>query len=147
MVIAISASFDPSNWVPMDMKSILSLCFFISIGGRTESEIVTWLKKKTGPPAASLGTADDVKKFLEKDVAVVGFFSDKDSDGTKAFTSAADGIDDVEFGIVSDAAIASEYKVEGDKIVLFKKVKICLLKEINNNCLNEMNCLTVMVLF
>lgn len=113
----------------MGMISNSKFLFFILIGGRTESEIVTWLKKKTGPPAASLGTADDVKKFLEKDVAVVGFFSDKDSDGTKAFTSAADGIDDVEFGIVSDAAIASDYKVEGDKIVLFKKVKIYYKKK------------------
>lgn len=92
------------------------------VGGRTASEIVAWLKKKTGPPATSLESSDAVKKFLEKEVAVVGFFADKESEGAKAFTNAADGIDDVEFGIVSDAAIAAENKVEGDKIVLFKKV-------------------------
>lgn len=90
-------------------------------GGRTASEIVSWLKKKTGPPATSLESSDAVKTFLEKDVAVVGFFADKESEGAKAFLSAADGIDDVEFGIVSDAAIATENKVEGDKVVLFKK--------------------------
>lgn len=84
------------------------------------------MKKKTGPPATSLDTAEAVKSFLEKEVAVVGFFADKESEAAKAFTSAADGIDDVEFGMVSDAAIASEHKVEGDKVVLFKKVRIML---------------------
>jgi len=90
-------------------------------GGRTEAEIVTWLKKKTGPPATALDTSDAVKTFLEKEVAVVGFFADKESDAAKAFVQAADGIDDVEFGIVTDAAIAKENNVDGDKIVLFKK--------------------------
>lgn len=92
------------------------------VGGRTESEIVAWLKKKTGPPATPLDTAEAVTKFLTKEVAVVGFFADKESDAAKAYISAAEGIDDVEFGIVSDSAIAAEHKVEGDKIVLFKKV-------------------------
>ncbi|EDO36830.1 predicted protein, partial [Nematostella vectensis] len=90
-------------------------------GGRTAPEIVSWLNKKTGPPAKDLATADAMKDFITKEVAVVGFFTDKESDAAKAFLSAADGIDDVEFGIVSDKAIASEHKVEGDKIVLFKK--------------------------
>lgn len=95
---------------------------FLFKGGRTDSEIVAWLKKKTGPPAQPLATTEDVKKFLEKEVAVIGFFKDQESEPAKAFLSAADGIDDIEFGIVSDAAVASEQKVEGDKIVLFKKV-------------------------
>lgn len=81
------------------------------------------MKKKTGPPATALDTAEAVTKFLEKEVAVIGFFTDKESDNAKAFINAADGIDDVEFGIVSDAAIAKEHNVEGDKVVLFKKVQ------------------------
>lgn len=82
------------------------------------------MKKKTGPPATNLETAEAVTKFLEKEVAVVGFFADKESDAAKAYIKAADGIDDVEFGVVSDATIAKEHSVEGDKIVLFKKVKL-----------------------
>jgi len=90
-------------------------------GGRTETEIVTWLKKKTGPPATDLDSAEAVTKFLEKEVAVIGFFADKESEAAKAFIKAADGIDDVEFGLVTDAALAKEQNVEGDKVVLFKK--------------------------
>ena len=79
--------------------------------------------KKTGPPAKTLETAEDVKKFTEdREVAVIGFFTDVESAEAKAYTGAADGIDDVEFGIVSNAEIAKENNVEGNGIVLFKKV-------------------------
>ena len=96
----------------------------LSTGGRTESEIITWLKKKTGPPAVELTTADEVKEFKEKsDVVVVGFYTDKESDAAKAFVGAAQGMDDVQFGIIHDADIAKEHNV-AENVVLFKKVKL-----------------------
>ncbi|XP_029189738.2 protein disulfide-isomerase 2-like [Acropora millepora] len=91
-------------------------------GGRTAAEIVSWLEKKTGPPAKELMTAEEVKAFTEKsDVVVVGFYKDKDSENAKAFIQAAEGTDDVEFGIVHDEALAKENNVEKDGLVLFKK--------------------------
>ena len=54
---------------------------------------------------------------------VVGFYKDKESDAAKAFIEAAQGIDDIEFGIVHDEALAKENNVEGDNFVLFKKVQ------------------------
>lgn len=91
-------------------------------GGRTAPEIVSWLAKKTGPPAKELKTADEIKEFTEKsDVMIVGFYKDKESDAAKAFIEAAQGVDDLEFGIVHDEALAKENKVEGDNLVLFKK--------------------------
>ncbi|XP_057311024.1 protein disulfide-isomerase 2-like [Hydractinia symbiolongicarpus] len=90
-------------------------------GGRTESEIVAWLNKKTGPPAKHLETADDVKSFVEpRDVTVLGFFTDKESELAKAFIKAADSVDDIEFGITTPAS-SGEYKVNEDKIVVLKK--------------------------
>ena len=95
-------------------------------GGRTADEIITWLEKKTGPPAKELTTADEIKEFsTKKDVIVVGFYKDKESDGVKAFLEAAQGVDDIEFGIVHDEALAKEHSVEGDNVVLFKKVLVC----------------------
>ena len=92
-------------------------------GGRQAADIVSWLLKKTGPPARSLETIEDVKKFIEeREVAVIGFFEDVESAEAKAYTGAADSVDDVEFGIVSNKDIAKEYEVEGNGIVLFKKV-------------------------
>lgn len=90
-------------------------------GGRTESEIVSWLVKKTGPPAKELASADEVKAFTEgSDVAVVGFFSDKESELAKAFIKAADAVDDVPFG-VAEPASSGELAVTEDTIVLTKK--------------------------
>jgi len=44
-------------------------------GGRTASEIVNWLKKRTGPAAVPVDSVDTVKTMTEKeDVFVVGFF-------------------------------------------------------------------------
>lgn len=89
-------------------------------GGRTESEIVSWLEKKTGPPATDLKTADEVAAFTAgRDVAVIGFFADKESDLAKAFVAAADAVDDISFGIAAPAN-SGDLAVTEDKIVLVK---------------------------
>merc|ERR1712223_142931 len=42
-------------------------------GGRTAETIISWVEKKTGPPAKALAGAEDAKAFVEgKDVAVAG---------------------------------------------------------------------------
>lgn len=102
-------------------------------GGRQAPDIVTWLEKKTGPPAKELTTTDEIKELTaKKDVVVVGFYKDKESDAAKAFMEAAQGMDDIEFGLVQDEALAKEHNVEGDNFVLFKKVllydSVCLEK-------------------
>lgn len=89
-------------------------------GGRTAGDIVNWLKKKTGPPAAALSTQEDVEKMIAEDVAVIGFFKDQESDDAKAFLEAAAATDDVPFGITSEQALFDANKVEKDGVVLFK---------------------------
>jgi len=90
-------------------------------GGRTSEEIITWLNKKTGPPAKVLEKAEEIKAFVEpKDVAVVGFFTDKESELAKAFISTAEALDDIEFAISTPEA-SGEYEVKEDAIVVLKK--------------------------
>jgi protein disulfide-isomerase A1 len=44
-------------------------------GGRSQEEIVSWLKKKTGPPAEELKTVDELNTFKESDdVVIIGAF-------------------------------------------------------------------------
>jgi len=90
-------------------------------GGRTASDIVNWLKKKTGPPAVSVEDVEAVKAMTEKDeVVVLGFFKSQDSDAAKAFIEVAGGIDDIPFAITAADAVFAEYKIEGDAVVVLK---------------------------
>lgn len=90
-------------------------------GGRTSEEIITWLNKKTGPPAKVLEKAEEVKAFADpKEVAVVGFFKDKESELAKAFLSTAEALDDIEFAITTPEA-SGDYDVKEEGIVVLKK--------------------------
>jgi len=90
-------------------------------GGRTADTIVSWLEKKTGPAAKTLASLEDAKAYADgKPVAIIGFFKDETTDAAKAFLSAAGSMDDFEFAIAGDDAIAAEYGVEGEAILLLK---------------------------
>lgn len=90
-------------------------------GGRNAEDIVNWLKKKTGPPARELESNDDVAAFIkDNNVAVIGFFKDRESPKAKAYLSVAGGLDETSFGIVGTESIFSEYETEDSTIILFK---------------------------
>jgi len=92
-------------------------------GGRTADTIVTWVEKKTGPPAVALDTVDAAKAFIEdNEIAVVGFFADLESDAAKAFKEVAGANDDYKFAIATTGSdVATENKVDAESVVLFKK--------------------------
>jgi len=90
-------------------------------GGRTADTIVSWLEKKTGPPAKTLASLDDAKAYTEgKSVSIIGFFKDETTDAAKGYLAAASMMDDFEFGITGDDAVFAEYGVEGETVLLLK---------------------------
>ncbi|KAM3921943.1 protein disulfide-isomerase-like [Leptodactylus fuscus] len=90
--------------------------------GREAEDIVNWLKKRTGPAAATLADEAAVAALVENsEVAVIGFFKDPECELAKAFLHAAESVDDLPFGITSSDAAFSKYEVTKDKVVLFKK--------------------------
>ncbi|CAH1367000.1 protein disulfide-isomerase [Tenebrio molitor] len=99
------------NGIPMDYN-----------GGRQADDIVSWLSKKTGPPAKELKTVEEAKEFIDaSNVAVIGFFKDQTSDKAKAFLAVAANNDDQPFGVTSDDSVFKEHEAECGSIVLFKK--------------------------
>lgn len=88
-------------------------------------DIVTWVNKKSGPPAKTITTVDEAKAHADaSEVAVLGCFDSEDSDAAKEFVKTANEIDDIPFAITTDSAVKSEYDVSGDAVVLFKKVRV-----------------------
>merc|ERR1719244_102414 len=90
-------------------------------GGRTADTIVSWLEKKTGPPAVTVTTVEEAAAFTAgKDVSIIGFFADQTNDAAKAFLEVATNMDDFQFAISSAPEVAAEHKIEGDAVLLLK---------------------------
>lgn len=90
-------------------------------GGREKDTIVSWLEKKTGPAAKELETVADAEEFLkEHNVAVVGFFKDRESAEAKAFLATANAVDDYPFAVTSSNDVYTKYEAKCGSVVLFK---------------------------
>lgn len=56
------------------IKYLTDIFYLYFQGGRQAEEIVSWLLKKTGPPATQLNNKAEADAFKEKaDVVVIGF--------------------------------------------------------------------------
>jgi len=118
----VDATEEPSLAEKFEVRGYPTLKFFKNGkpmeygGGRTADTIVSWVEKKTGPPAKALANAEEVTAFTEgKNVAVVGCFKDEATDAAKAFLAVASNMDDIPFGITAECA-----DVENEGVVMFK---------------------------
>ena len=88
--------------------------------GRTEKDVINWMRKKSGPPARQLSTASEVEDLQKtSDVCIVYF--GKNEDDLKAFKAVAEKNDDLPFAIVEDAEVAKKFNAKQRSVVLFKK--------------------------
>ncbi|CAK8695988.1 unnamed protein product [Clavelina lepadiformis] len=91
-------------------------------GGRQAPDIVSWLKKKTGPPCKVLASAEEVKSLKEgSDVVVIAHYEGPDHANFKNYENVAGAIDDVPFGVIYNPEVAASAEVEMNKVVIFKQ--------------------------
>lgn len=110
-------------------------------GGRQADEIVAWVNKKTGPPAKELDSVESAQKFLkDNEIAVVGFFSDRESEAAKAFLATANALDSFVFGITGKEEVIADLEAKDGDIVLFKpfdEKKSVFSGEVNQEALKK----------
>jgi len=91
-------------------------------GGRSEKDIVKYLRKQTEPAYVQVNTDEELDKFDDKDgVEVLGVFTSLESDEAKAFLANTEELrNDYSFGISTNAAHATRFGVAAPALVLFK---------------------------
>ncbi|XP_041986904.1 protein disulfide-isomerase [Aricia agestis] len=90
-------------------------------GGRQADDIITWLKKKTGPPAVEVASAEQAKELIGANTVIVfGFFPDQSTEKAKAFLNIASLVDDQVFAIVTDEKVIEELEASPEDVVLYK---------------------------
>ena len=87
-------------------------------GGRSEESIVSWLRKKTGPPSRLLTSEDEYEEFVAgKKVAVIAFFDSEDSDSYSDYADYAKKSEDFEFAHILDVELAKAHGFEAPNSV------------------------------
>ena len=87
-------------------------------GGRKESEVVNWMRKKSGPATKDLKTVEEVEKFQkDNDVVLVYFGTNKDD--IQEFTNVARKNEDFPFAVVGNEDVIKKFTKPGT-VVLFK---------------------------
>lgn len=104
------------------VKGYPSLKYFVEknptdyTGGRTESEIVSWVVKKAGP-SYSLVNSAELKELIDKSPVVLVLFAES---ATPEFEKASKSIDKVECVVSNDPSALEAFQAKSDQLVLFK---------------------------
>jgi protein disulfide-isomerase A1 len=124
----VDATENPKVGEQYNIQGYPTLKFFIKgeemeyEGGRTDKEIVNWIRRKTQPSTTELGSPKHLTDLQGSNDVVVVFFGGKDHESYSHFESVSKKFDDAVFVYTSNADIRSEHKVpEGTHVVLFKK--------------------------
>lgn len=81
-------------------------------GGRTHPEIVSWLKKRTGPASVETTSVEDLQKKIDDNQLVGAFFGSTSSKAYSDFVVVANSHDDIVFVHTDNADIRSHFGVE-----------------------------------
>ncbi|XP_069023545.1 protein disulfide-isomerase A2 [Embiotoca jacksoni] len=91
-------------------------------GKRSAVGIMQWMKRRAGPGAPALISADSAAQFIDgQNIAVVGFFDSLESEAAKVFKEVALDVTDTEFAITAAPEVFQKYEVKANSVVLFKK--------------------------
>lgn len=91
-------------------------------GGRTEKDIVGWIKKKIGPSFKTVNTDTELSAMQDTaDVIVLGAFTAEDSPNALAFKSLADDYEgDSLYAFSTASSVLDKLSIKSDTVVVLK---------------------------
>ena len=89
-------------------------------GGRKESEVLNWVRKKSGPAFQLIKTFEEYQKLKEDNPVSIFYFGTNEEE-TKIFASVALNNDDYPFAVVETKEIADKANEKMGFVVLYKK--------------------------
>ena len=106
-------------------------------GGRKDSEVINWMRKKSGPATKDLKSVEEVEKFQKDNDVVLIYFGSKKAD-IEEFTKVARKNEDFPFAVVESEDVIKKFTKPGT-IVLFKNFdeKKRELTEIKESAIDE----------
>lgn len=90
-------------------------------GGRTDKEIVNWIKKRTGSVSEAISTAEELLAFTQKNQVAIVYYGAGESDAEwSTFKSLAMSYDDLAFAHVFNAELRAAQNAANTHVVLYK---------------------------
>ena len=89
-------------------------------GGRKESDVLNWMRKKSGPATHPIKTLEELEKFKNENTVCLVYFGTNEEE-KKIFESVATGNDDYPFATVEDKDLVEKAKEKMGFVVLYKK--------------------------
>lgn len=81
-------------------------------GGREEEAMFSWLKKKTGPTSVEITDEKALEEHAGKNLSVLYFSPEGETEGLSAFTTFAANYDDVPFAYTTNEDFKRKYEIE-----------------------------------
>ena len=88
-------------------------------GGRKESDVLNWMRKKSGPATTLLKTLEELEKFKTDNKVCLVYFGTNDEE-KKIFETVAAGNDDYPFAVVEDKDVTEKAKEKVGFAVIYK---------------------------
>jgi len=90
-------------------------------GGRTAAEIVTWVNKKSGPPAVAVTTEEELTALQEKhEVFALGVFDSTDSENFRSFSFIASNDETNVYAYTTSNEVKLKLSIEVETVVVLK---------------------------
>ena len=90
-------------------------------GGRTETDIVNWVKRKASPPMKAIKNIDEFEDEIRENDVVVVFWGEKTHSAFELIQKIARGTDDAVFLFTSDTEIREKYQYEPESFITIYK--------------------------